>query len=325
MRSRTRSRGARPGTRRQIGLEPDLVVRVELDDLHGVAEPPDHGPQRAQQRVQPGRAVDRQRLLAPAQVERLDHPDQPEPVVEVIVGQEDRVELRQPHGAQQLLLRALSAVEQHRSPPARSSSEGSPRRAVGTEPAVPAKNSDRSITKGPRIGCPAMDTAELVAIDVHTHVLASVHGGGMGGREAESAGLDQRSARPERLTVPELAAYYRERKMACVAFTVDKVDAPLEVSNEEIAELAARRPTSSSRSRASIPRAARRASRWRGASSRSTASAGSSSTRASRSFSPRPAVLPALRGHRRARSCRRSSTPGTRRSAPASRAAAGSA
>jgi uncharacterized protein len=83
-----------------------------------------------------------------------------------------------------------------------------------------------------------MDTADLVAIDVHTHVLASVHGGGMGGREAESAGLDHTFGPQERLTVPELAAYYRERKMACVAFTVDKVDAPSEVSNEEIAELA---------------------------------------------------------------------------------------
>ena len=32
-----------------------------------------------------------------------------------------------------------------RSPPARSSSAGSPRRAVGTEPAVPAKNSETSM------------------------------------------------------------------------------------------------------------------------------------------------------------------------------------
>jgi uncharacterized protein len=83
-----------------------------------------------------------------------------------------------------------------------------------------------------------MHTADLVAIDVHTHVLASVHGGGMGGREAESAGLDHTFGPQERLTVPELAAYYRERRMACVAFTVDKADAPSEVSNEEIAELA---------------------------------------------------------------------------------------
>jgi predicted TIM-barrel fold metal-dependent hydrolase len=83
-----------------------------------------------------------------------------------------------------------------------------------------------------------MDTGELVAIDVHTHVLASVHGGGMGGRDAESAGLEHTFGLSQRLTVPELAAYYRERKMACVAFTVDKADAPSEVSNEEIASLA---------------------------------------------------------------------------------------
>ena len=37
---------------------------------------------------------------------------QPEPVVEVVVGEEDRVELRQPDRAQQLLLGALAAVEQ---------------------------------------------------------------------------------------------------------------------------------------------------------------------------------------------------------------------
>ena len=36
-----------------------------------------------------------------------------------------------------------------RSPPARSSSAGSPRRAVGTEPAVPAKKTDRSTARNP--------------------------------------------------------------------------------------------------------------------------------------------------------------------------------
>src|SRR4051794_41824911 len=77
-----------------------------------------------------------------------------------------------------------------------------------------------------------MDTGELVAIDVHTHVLASVHGGGMGGREAESPRLEHTFGLSQRLTVPELAAYYRERKMACVAVTVDKADAPSEGSNE---------------------------------------------------------------------------------------------
>ena len=62
--------------------------------------------------AQPGRAVDVQRALAGAQVERLEHPDQPEPVVEVEVRDEDRVHVGQPDRAQQLLLGPLAAVEQ---------------------------------------------------------------------------------------------------------------------------------------------------------------------------------------------------------------------
>jgi uncharacterized protein len=83
-----------------------------------------------------------------------------------------------------------------------------------------------------------MDTAELVAIDVHTHVHASVRDDGPAERAARLAGLDHTFGASERLTVPELAAYYRERKIACVAFTVDKAGEPPEVTNEEIAELA---------------------------------------------------------------------------------------
>ena len=39
----------------------------------------------------------REVALAPAQVERLEHPEQPEPVVEVVVGDEHRVDLGQTH------------------------------------------------------------------------------------------------------------------------------------------------------------------------------------------------------------------------------------
>jgi uncharacterized protein len=74
---------------------------------------------------------------------------------------------------------------------------------------------------------------DLVAIDVHTHVLASVDGG-----SGMDEGLEGVFGASERLTVPQLAAYYRERRMACVAFTVDKADAPPPVTNEEIARLA---------------------------------------------------------------------------------------
>ena len=66
-----------------------------------------------------------------------------------------------------------------------------------------------------------MDTADLVAIDVHTHVHASVRDEGPAERGGQLAGLDHTFGPSERLTVPELAAYYRERRIACVAFTVD--------------------------------------------------------------------------------------------------------
>jgi predicted TIM-barrel fold metal-dependent hydrolase len=85
-----------------------------------------------------------------------------------------------------------------------------------------------------------MDVDRLTAIDVHTHVLASVS-------EEERSGTDAAALAgtfgeiPE-LTVPELAAYYRERSMAAVVFTVDSVTRTgrePRVSNEEIAEQAA--------------------------------------------------------------------------------------
>ena len=60
----------------------------------------------------PGRAEDVERLLAPAQVERLEHPRQAEPVVGVVVRQEDGVEVGEPDAAQQLALGPLAAVEQ---------------------------------------------------------------------------------------------------------------------------------------------------------------------------------------------------------------------
>ena len=65
------------------------------------------------QLTQTRRAVYRQRCLAAAQRERLQHPRQPEDVVGVEVREEDRVELGQPDlGAQQLALRSFGAVEQ---------------------------------------------------------------------------------------------------------------------------------------------------------------------------------------------------------------------
>jgi predicted TIM-barrel fold metal-dependent hydrolase len=84
--------------------------------------------------------------------------------------------------------------------------------------------------------------AEFVAIDVHTHAEVSA-------REPMDEVYERRSkamaeyfkAATHRSTVPEVAAYYRARKIACVIFPVDRESASGErrVSNEEVAELAA--------------------------------------------------------------------------------------
>ena len=88
-----------------------------------------------------------------------------------------------------------------------------------------------------------MNLDELVAIDVHTH--AEIGRGGEDGlrpewREAARAYFGE-EALP---TVDDVAAYYRERNMAAVIFTVDAetVTGRRAVPNEEVAEVAAANP-----------------------------------------------------------------------------------
>jgi uncharacterized protein len=86
-----------------------------------------------------------------------------------------------------------------------------------------------------------MDVDDLVAIDVHTHVHRSVHG------ETHRAGAEDMGkyfgiGSMPRYTVPELAEYYRERRMAAVVFGLDSISQTGEEmtpGNEEIADLAA--------------------------------------------------------------------------------------
>jgi uncharacterized protein len=81
----------------------------------------------------------------------------------------------------------------------------------------------------------------LDAIDVHVHVLTSTTGGSVAAGTAEDA-VGTYFGRMDRPTLPEIAALYRERRMACVVFTVDAPTASGHeppVSNEEIADLAA--------------------------------------------------------------------------------------
>jgi predicted TIM-barrel fold metal-dependent hydrolase len=82
-----------------------------------------------------------------------------------------------------------------------------------------------------------IDVASLEAIDVHTHVQASVRGGGFPADSPEAA-VAEVFGSDVLLSVPELAAFYRERNMACVAFMVDSVRWGSPVTNEEILELA---------------------------------------------------------------------------------------
>jgi uncharacterized protein len=73
-----------------------------------------------------------------------------------------------------------------------------------------------------------MDIDNLVAIDVHTHVHKSVNAPKANPEDNEqlAAMAAYFKTAAASFTVDDLAAYYRERKMAAVAFTIDQRDAP---------------------------------------------------------------------------------------------------
>ena len=85
-----------------------------------------------------------------------------------------------------------------------------------------------------------MDISTLVAIDVHTHAEVSVRDPQKPTAFQEAAQTYFKNDNP-RPTIPEIADYYRERKIGCVIFPVDGEHARgiRPVSNEEVAELAA--------------------------------------------------------------------------------------
>ncbi|MFC0598211.1 amidohydrolase family protein [Streptomyces palmae] len=89
-----------------------------------------------------------------------------------------------------------------------------------------------------------MNLDELTAIDVHTHAEVSAKGGTSLSAELDGAAGAYFKAEHRHPTLPEIAAYYRERRMACVVFTVDAESATgtPPVPNEEIAEAAAENP-----------------------------------------------------------------------------------
>jgi hypothetical protein len=84
-----------------------------------------------------------------------------------------------------------------------------------------------------------VDLDALVAIDVHTH--AEVGADGHTSLSPELLAASERyfkAAGHRQPTVPEMAAYYRERRMAAVVFTVDAehVTGHPRIPNEEVAE-----------------------------------------------------------------------------------------
>ncbi|XIE81040.1 amidohydrolase family protein [Streptomyces sp. SBR177] len=86
---------------------------------------------------------------------------------------------------------------------------------------------------------------ELVAIDVHTHCEVSASGRSSLSDELHSAsGAYFKVEGHRKPTLEEMAAHYRERRMAAVVFTVDAEHATgtEPIPNEEIAETAAAHP-----------------------------------------------------------------------------------
>ncbi|MGH3328766.1 MAG: amidohydrolase family protein [Streptomycetales bacterium] len=93
------------------------------------------------------------------------------------------------------------------------------------------------LPRNPPVPIPPGHLDDVVAIDVHTHVLRSIDGGTHGLDDAQSS-LERVFGFSARPTLPELAAEYRARRMLCVAFMVDVAGVAAPVTNEEIAELA---------------------------------------------------------------------------------------
>jgi uncharacterized protein len=86
---------------------------------------------------------------------------------------------------------------------------------------------------------PTFDLDEIVAIDIHTHAEVSERGGASLTDELTEASAEYFKVEGDRKpTIGEMAAYYRERKMVAVVFTVDAEHATgtPPVPNEEVAE-----------------------------------------------------------------------------------------
>lgn len=91
----------------------------------------------------------------------------------------------------------------------------------------------------------SINVADLVAIDVHTHAEVSASGHVSLDPRLLAASADYFGAQEHRSpTIADMAAYYRERKMAAVVFTVDAEHGTghARIANEEVAASCAEHP-----------------------------------------------------------------------------------
>jgi uncharacterized protein len=86
-----------------------------------------------------------------------------------------------------------------------------------------------------------LNVADLVAIDVHTHAEIASTGHPSLSQQLQAAKGDYFKAHGSQPTIPEMANYYRERRIAAVVFTVDAEAATGHppIRNEEVAEACA--------------------------------------------------------------------------------------
>jgi uncharacterized protein len=92
---------------------------------------------------------------------------------------------------------------------------------------------------------PELNVAELTAIDVHTHCEVGRDGHGSLSPELLDASATYfKAGGPRQPTIDETAAYYRERRMAAVVFTVDSeyLTGHPRIANEEVADGCAAHP-----------------------------------------------------------------------------------
>src|SRR5690606_3552993 len=128
----------------------------------------------------------------------------------------------------------------------RSAPGGVPRRVSGPErrrevPAAPGRAAALGHSDMSRYE-PAIDLAAITAIDVHVHIEVGAHGEASLPEDLVAATAKYFSTDGPNPDLDGVAAYYRERRMAAVVFSVDaetQLGHPA-ISSAEIAEGAAR-------------------------------------------------------------------------------------